>query len=135
MAPSVVNIQSQEKMMKAAQYFRFTVIGIAMLGAGSALADDLPLLTDPAQQREKMRSMSPEDRTAYREQMQESLRNMTPEEQKLLRETRSDGRARMENQPGQGARQRSQDGSGQGGGYGQGYESRQGGGMGGGRRR
>lgn len=118
--------------MKAAQYLRFTVIGIAMLGAGSVLADDLPLPADPAQQREKMRGMSPEDRTAYREQMQERMRNMTPEEQQLMRETRSDGRARLENQPGEGARSR--DGSGQGGGYGQGYESRRGGGMGGGGR-
>lgn len=118
--------------MKAAQYFRFTVIGIAILGAGSVLADAQPLPTDSAQQREKMRSMSPEDRSAYRDQMQESVRNMTPEEQKLMRETRSDGRARLENQQGEGARSR--DGSGQGRGYGQGYESRRGGGMGGGGR-
>lgn len=133
MAPSVANIQPQEKMMKAAQYLGFTVIGIAMLGAGSVLADDLPLPTDPAQQREKMRSLGSEERTAYREQMQERMRNMTPEEQKLMRETRSDGRARLENQQGEGMRQRSRDGSGKGG-YGQGYESRRGGGMGGGGR-
>src|SRR3989304_9430304 len=97
--------------MKAARYLRFGVIGVAMLGAGSVLADDPPLPTDPAQ---------------GREQMQERVRNMTPEEQKLMRETRSDGRARMENQPGEGARQRSRDGSAQAGGYGQGYESRRG---------
>ncbi len=48
-------------MKKATQYLRFTVIGIAKLGAGSVLADDLPLPTDPAQQREKMRAMSTED--------------------------------------------------------------------------
>lgn len=118
--------------MKAAQYSRFTVIGIAILCAGSVLADALPLPTDPAQQREKVRSMSPEDRSAYREQMRESVRNMTPEEQKLMRETRSYGRARLENQQGEGARTR--DGSRQGRGYGQGYESRRGGGMGSGGR-
>lgn len=118
--------------MKAAQYLKAGVIGIALLGAGSVLAEDLPLPTDPAQQREKMRGMSSEDRTAYRDQMQERVRSMTPEEQKLMRETRSDGRNRMENQQADGARQRSRDGSGQGGGYGQGYESRRGDGSGGG---
>ncbi len=101
--------------MKAAQYLKAGVIGIALLGAGSVLAEDLPLPSDPAQQREKMRSM-------------------TPEEQKLMRETRSDGRDRMENQQAEGTRQRSRDGSGQGG-YGQGYESRRGSGQGGGRGR
>lgn len=116
--------------MNAARYLRFTVIGAAMLGAGSVLADDLPLPADPAQQREKMRSMSPEDRTATREQMQERVRNMTPEEQKLMRETRSDARTPMENQQGEGTRQRSRDGSAQGSGYGQGYESRRGDGSG-----
>jgi len=127
-------------MMKAAQYLKAGVIGIALLGAGSVLAEDLPLPTDPAQQREKMRGMSAEDRTAQREQMreqmQERVRSMTPEEQKLMRETRSDGRDRMANQQAEGTRQRSRDGSGQGGGYGQGYESRRGdgsGGIGGGR--
>ena len=113
--------------MKATQYFRFTVIGIALLNAGLVLADDLPLPTDPAQQREQMRGMSAEERTAYREQMQERMRNMTPEEQKLMRETRSDGRERMENPQGEETRQRSRDGSGQGRG--------KGGGMGGGRGR
>ncbi len=103
--------------MKTAQYFKAGVIGIALLGAGSVLAQDLPLPTDPAQQREKM---------------QERVRSMTPEEQKLMRETGFDGRARMENQQAEGARQRSRDGSGQGGGYGQGYESRRGDGSGGG---
>lgn len=115
--------------MKAAQYLSLSVIGIAMLGAGSALADELPLPTDPAQQREKMRGMSPEDRTAYREQMQERMRKLTPEEQKLMRETRADGRTRKENQQsgqGGGTRPRSRDGSAAGGGYGQGYESRRG---------
>ncbi len=129
-----IGIQAQEKMMKAAQYFKAGVIGIALLGAGSVLAEDLPLPVDPAQQREKMRGMSSEDRTAYREQnreqMQERVRSMTPEEQKLMRETRSDGRNRMENQQADGTRQRSRDGSGQGGGYGQGYESRRGDGSG-----
>jgi len=104
--------------MNAAQYLRFTVIGVAILGAGGVLADDLPLPTDPAQQRERMRSMSPEDRTATREQMQERVRNMTAEEQKLMRETRSDARTPMENQQGEGTRQRSRDGSGGGGGRG-----------------
>lgn len=116
--------------MKAAQYFKAGVIGIALLGAGSVLAEDLPLPTDPAQQREQMRSMSLEDRTAYRDQMQERVRSMTPEEQKLMRETRSDGRERMASQQAEGTRQRSRDGSGQGGGYGKGYESRQGDGSG-----
>jgi uncharacterized membrane protein YgcG len=129
-----ISIQAQEKMMKAAQYFKAGVIGIALLGAGSVLAEDLPLPADPAQQREKMRGMSSEDRTAYREQnreqMQERVRSMTPEEQKLMRETRSDGRNRVENQQADGTRQRSRDGSGQGGGYGQGYESRRGDGSG-----
>ena len=130
MAPSAANIQPEEKMMKAAQYFKASVFGIAILGAGSVLAEDLPLPADPAQQRETMRSMSPEDRTAYREQMQERVRNMTPEEQKLMRETSADGRARVENRQGEGTRQRSRDGSRQGGGYGQGYESRRGDGSG-----
>lgn len=114
--------------MKATQYFRLTAIGIALLGAtGSVLADEFPLPTDPAQQRKQMRSMSAEERTAYREQMQERMRSMTPEEQELMRETRSDGRERLENQQGEGTRQRSRDGSGQGRG--------KGGGMGGGRGR
>lgn len=112
--------------MKAAQYLRFTVVGVALLGAGGVMADDLPLPTDPAQQREKMRSMSSEDRTAYREQMQTQVRNMTPQEQQLMRDTSSDGRANMNIQSGDGTGQRSRDGSGQGGQYGKGYESRQG---------
>lgn len=107
--------------MRAAQYLKVGVIGIALIGAGAVLAEDLPLPTDPSQQREKMR-----------EQMQERVRNMTPEEQKLMRETRSDGRDRMANQQTEGTRQRNRDGSGQGGGYGQGYESRRGDGSGGG---
>ncbi|OFZ97813.1 MAG: hypothetical protein A3H35_21635 [Betaproteobacteria bacterium RIFCSPLOWO2_02_FULL_62_17] len=93
--------------MKAAPYLRFSVIGVVMLGAGSVLADELPLPGNPAQQREKMRSMSAEDRSVSREQMQERLRNMTPQEQKRMRETRTEGSAK-------------------GGGYGQGYESRRG---------
>ena len=120
--------------MKAAQYLRFAAIGMFMLGAGSVLADDVPLPTDPAQQREKMRSMSTEDRSAYRDQMQERMRNMTPEEQKLMRDTRSDGRARLEGGQSEGTQKRSRDGGAQGGGYGQGYESRRGGAMGGGGR-
>ena len=126
-----VNVQPQEKIMKAARVFRFTLIGIGMLGAGTVLADDLPLPADPAQQREQMRGMSAEDRTAYRDQMQERMRSMTPEEQKLMRDSSADGRARMENS------QRGQD-TGLRGGYGRGYESRQGGsgrGVGGGRNR
>lgn len=59
-----------------------TVISIALLGVGSALAEDLPL---------------PADSTPWREQMQERMRNMTPEEQRLMRETSSDRRAQMEN--------------------------------------
>ena len=115
--------------MKPSQVFRLTAIGVAMLGAGSVLAEDLSSPTDPAQQREKMHGMSSEERTAQRdqmrEQMQERMRNMTPEEQQLMRETRSDGRDRMENQQAEGTRQRSRDGKGQGRG--------KGGGMGGGR--
>ncbi|MDP2809207.1 MAG: hypothetical protein Q8O34_03575 [Rhodocyclaceae bacterium] len=118
--------------MNASQVFRLTAMGIALLGAGSVLAEDLPLPTDPAQQREKMRNMSSEDRTAYREQMQERMRNMTPEEQKLMRETRSDGRERVENSQADGTRQRSRDGSGQGRGQGGGMSGGKGGGMGGG---
>ncbi len=111
--------------MKALQLIGLAAIGIAMLGAGSVLADDLPLPADPAQQRENMRSMSSEERTAYREQLQERMRNMTPEEQKLMRETSSDRRAQMESkQSTQGSGMRR--GSGGGGG---------GRGMGGGRNR
>lgn len=115
--------------MKASQVLGLTAIGIAMLGAGSVLAEDLPSPTDPAQQREKMQGMSSEERTAQREQMreqmQERMRNMTPEEQQLMRETGSDGRDRMESQQAEGTRQRSRDGNGRGCG--------KGGGMGGGR--
>lgn len=82
--------------MKAFQLIGLIALGIAMLGAGNVLADDLPLPADPAPQREQVRSMSSEERTAYREQMQERMRNMTPEEQKLMRETSSDRRAQME---------------------------------------
>ncbi len=121
--------------MWAAQYFRFSLIGVAMLGAGSVLAGEWPLPVDAGQQREQMPRMSPEEHSASREQMQERMRNLTPQEQALMRETRSGGRTRVENPPDEGARQRSQDGSLQGGGYGQGYESRRGdaGGVGGGR--
>lgn len=118
--------------MNTARVFSFTLIG--MLGAGSVLADDLPLPADPVQQREQMRSMSAEDRTAQREQtrdqMQERMRSMTPEEQKLMRDTRAEGRARVESSANEETRQRSRDGSGQGRGQGGG----KGGGMGGGGR-
>lgn len=114
--------------MKAARYLSLTLTGVALLGANHVLADDLPLPADPAQQRETMRSLGAEERTAYREQMQERMRTMTPEEQKLMRETSVDGRARLEN------RQAAQgDGTRRGKGYGQGYESRRGDGSGGGR--
>lgn len=117
--------------MQATQYLRLTVISVAMLGAGLALAEEMPLPTEPAQQRENIRGMSTDDRTAYREQMQERMRSMTPEEQKLMRETSADGRARMENrQSAQGDGMRG--GGREGGRYGQGYESRQGNGSGGG---
>ena len=53
-----ISIQAQEEMMKAAQYFKAGVIGIGLLGAGSVLAEDLPLPADPAQQREKMRGIA-----------------------------------------------------------------------------
>ena len=116
--------------MKAARYLRLTLTGVAMLGAHFALADDLPLPADPAQQREKMRSLSAGERTASREQLQERMRSMTPEEQKLMREPSVDGRARLEN------RQAAQgDGTRRGKGYGQGFESRRGDGSGGGRHR
>lgn len=82
--------------MKAFQVIGLTALGIAMLGAGNVLADDLPLPADPALQRDQVRSMSSEERTAYREQMQERMRTMTPEEQRLMRETGSDRRAQME---------------------------------------
>lgn len=119
--------------MQAARYLRLTAIGVAMLGAGSAMAEDLPLPADPAQQRENIRSMGSDDQTAYRERMQERMRSMTPEEQRLMRETSADGRARMENRlsaQGDGMRR----GGREAGGYGQGYESRQGNGAGGGGR-
>jgi len=121
--------------MWAARYLSFSFIGVAMLGAGGAPAGELPLPADAGQQGEKMARMSPEERSTSREPMQERMRNMTPQEQALMRETRSDGRARVENPSDEGARQRSQDGSLQGGGYGQGYESRRGdaSGVGGGR--
>jgi hypothetical protein len=68
-------------MMKALQFIGLAAIGIAMLGAGSVLAEELPL---------------PTDATTPREQLQEHMRSMTPEEQKLMRETSSDRRAQME---------------------------------------
>lgn len=68
--------------MTALSIIRSTAIGIAMLGAGSVLAGELPLPTD---------AMTP------REQLQERMHNMTPEEQRLMRETSSDRRAQMEN--------------------------------------
>jgi uncharacterized membrane protein YgcG len=132
------NVQPQEKIMKAARVFGFTLIGLGMLGAGSVLADDLPLPADPVQQREQMRGMSAEDRTAQREQtrdqMQERMRSMTPEEQKLMRDTRAEGRARVESSANEETRQRSRDGSGQGRGQGGGKGGGMGGGMGGGGR-
>lgn len=103
----MVHIQPQEKMMKAAPYLGISAIGIVILGAGGILADELPLPTNPAQQREKMRGMNPEERILSREQIHERVRNLTPEDRKLMRETRAGGSAT-------------------GGGYGQGYESRQG---------
>lgn len=66
--------------MKTSHLFGLTVLGIALLGAGNALADDLPLPAD----------------SAPREQLQERMRTMTPEEKKLMRETGSDRRAQME---------------------------------------
>ncbi len=126
--------------MQASRIFRLTAIGFTLLGAGSVLADELQSPADPVQQRERVRSMSPEDRNAQREQMrdqmQERVRNMTPEEQRLMRETGADGRSRMENrQAAQGEGRRRGGGEG---GYGQGYETRRGesgggGGGGGGR--
>lgn len=127
--------QPREQTMWAAQYLRFGLIGVAMLGAGSVPAGESPLPADAGQQREKRLRMSSEERSASREQMQEFKHNMTPQEQARMGETRSGGRTRVENPPGEGARQLSQDGSLQGGGYGQGYESRRGevSGVGGGR--
>jgi len=96
------------------------MFGIALLGAGAALAEEAPPAAEPVQQREQIR-----------EQSQERMRSMTPEQQKLMRDSSADGRVRTENsQWGQDAGMR--------GGYGRGYESRQGGGgrgMGGGRSR
>lgn len=66
--------------MNAIRFIGLTAIGIAMLGAGSALAEELPLPTD----------------ATPREQLQERVRNMTPEEQRLMRETSSDRRTQME---------------------------------------
>lgn len=68
-------------MMKAIRFIGLAAIGIAMLGADSALAEELPL---------------PTDATTPREQLQERMRTMTPEEQRLMRETSSDRRTRME---------------------------------------
>lgn len=67
--------------MKAIRFIGLAAIGIAMLGADSALAEELPL---------------PTDATTPREQLQERMRTMTPEEQRLMRETSSDRRTRME---------------------------------------
>lgn len=107
-------------MMKASRYGRLILLGIALIGAGAALAEEAPPTADSVQQREQIR-----------EQFHERMRSMTPEEQKLMRDSSANGRARMENsQPGQDAGMR--------GGYGRGYESRQDGsgrGMGGGRNR
>ena len=116
--------------MKIAPYLKLTVLGIALLGVGQAMSDDLPLPTDPAQQREKMRGMTAEERNAQREQMQARFRSMTPEEQQLMRQTSFDGRVNMKQGQGDAIQQRSRDGSGKGGGYGQGYESRRGSGAG-----
>ncbi len=106
--------------MKASRYSRLAMFGIALLGAGAALAEEAPPAAEPVQQREQIR-----------EQSQERMRSMTPEQQKLMRDSSADGRVRMESsQWGQDAGMR--------GGYGRGYESRQGGGgrgMGGGRSR
>lgn len=121
--------------MKALQAFRVTAFGIAMLGSGVVVAEELPLPTDPAQQREKMQAMGSEERAAYREQLQERMRNMTPEEQQLMRETRSGGRDRIENEQAEGTRQRSRDGGGQGRGAESGHGRGMDGGMGAGRGR
>jgi hypothetical protein len=106
--------------MKASRYSRLAMLGLALLGAGAALAEESPPVVEPVQQREQIR-----------EQIQERMRSMTSEEHKLMRDSSAEGRARMENsQWGQDAGMRS--------GYGRGYESRQGGGgrgMGGGRNR
>ncbi len=67
--------------MKVLPMIRSATISIALLGAGSALAEDLPL---------------PANSTPQREQMQERMRSMTPEEQRIMRETSSDRRAQME---------------------------------------
>ncbi len=121
--------------MKASRYSRLAMLGIALLGAGAALAEESPPAVDPVQQREKTPGISTGDHAAQREQIreqiQERMRSMTPEEQKLMRDSSADGRIRLENS------QRGQD-AGMRGGYGRGYESRQGGGgrgMGGGRNR
>lgn len=103
--------------MKASQYFRLTVAGVAMLGAGATPAQEPPPVADPAQG------------AAYREQMRERVRTMTPEEQRLMRETSVDGRARFENR--QAAQGEDMGRGGREGGYGQGYESRRGSGGGG----
>ncbi len=67
--------------MNALRFIGLTAIGVAMLGAGSVLAEELPL---------------PTDATTPREQLQERMRSMTPEEQRLMRETSSDRRTQME---------------------------------------
>jgi len=107
--------------MKALQAVRVTAIGIAMLGSSVVVAEELPLPTDPVQQREKMLTMGSEERAAYHEQLQERMRNMMPEEQQLMRETRSSGRDHTENEQAEGARQRSRDGARQGLGAGSGH--------------
>jgi hypothetical protein len=68
--------------MNAKRIIGLTVIGIAMLGAGTVLAEELPL---------------PTDATTPRAQMQKRMLSMTPEEQRLMRETSSDRRNQMEN--------------------------------------
>ncbi|MBU0751311.1 MAG: hypothetical protein KJ787_08975 [Gammaproteobacteria bacterium] len=105
--------------MNGSGYFRLIAMGVAMLGAGLAVAEESPPVADPAQG------------SVHREQMQERIRSMTAEEQRLMRETSVDGRARFESR--QAAQGESMRGGGRGGGYGQGYESRRGNGGGGGR--
>lgn len=79
--PPGICMTTQENTMTVLSIIRSTAVGIALLGAGNVLAEDLPLPADSAPQRE---------------QMQDRMRNMTPEEQQLMRETSSDRRAQME---------------------------------------
>lgn len=90
-----------------------------VLGALAATTADAQEIAAP--DRARLQAMSPEELSAYREQLQRRIEGLGEAEQRLMRETSVNGRNQLA-QPGSG------------GGYGQGYGSRggQGGNYGGG---